>query len=97
MEPNYITVSRVTGQNCSYLRKAYRHRDQPKDGHEFRKQAIDVGVMQYGYDFFLCDPARGLKAAPFHIGNEEDADLFIFEASPYVDWVPNPTPTIVIH
>jgi hypothetical protein len=48
---------------------------------------VDCAIGQFGFDFFMIDQRDILiKAAPFHIENEQDKKLFVEEASDIVPW-----------
>jgi hypothetical protein len=61
-----------------------------------RLALIESGRARFGGDFFMCDPkAAAIVAAPFRIQNSQDAELFVSDASQYIDWTPSPNPTLL--
>ena len=60
-----------------------------------RQDAAHRGQVDLGFDFYMVDPrdvatlqARGESvAAPWHIENVEDVQLFLANASPWVPWL----------
>jgi hypothetical protein len=54
---------------------------------EAKQALVDVGITEFGFDFFMVDPSTAVvKAAPFHIENEEDVQTFVLEANPHIAW-----------
>ena len=53
-----------------------------------RCDAIDAGLRQFGFDFFMVDGRTDVivHAASWHIENEEDCNTFREFASSFIPW-----------
>ena len=64
---------------------------------EDRRDEVSRGIRKFGWDFYMCAPRRNeheIIAAPFHIENEEDRQLFISAASSSIRWVAHRTSSL---